>query len=329
MRNVSKRQRSLLFLVALLLPLGFFLGGGAELLAGRIGITPTVMAANSGLAGAKSDCTYEHHGPAFGGAVVVDTNETECGNLTTFGGKVAINGVVKGDIVAFNSDVVIRGTVDGNIELYGGNVILQSGSHVHGDINLYGGHWTQGTSTQMDGAVIDRTEHVDSLLLGNGGFRFSVWSLLIWVGLGILFTSLFPEHVMLVRTTVVSKARRSFVIGLLSILLAPPVLVVLIALVLSIPLAIIVGLGLIAAWALGTVAIGWHIGDYIMRKVAPHQNTRLMQLVVGLTVLVLAGSLPYIGWLISIGAGLLGLGAVFLSRFGTRLYDQPKQPLTL
>ena len=329
MRNVSKRQRSLLSLVALLLPLGFFLGGGVELLAGMIGITPTVMAANSDLVGAKSDCTYEHHGPAFGGAVVVDTNETECGNLTTFGGTVAINGVVKGDIIAFNSDVVIRGTVDGDIELYGGNVILQSGSHVHGDINLYGGHWTQGTSTQIDGAVIDRTEHLDSLLLGNGGFRFSVWSLLIWVGLGILFTSLFPEHVMLVRTTVVSKARRSFVIGLLSILLAPPVLVVLIALVLSIPLAIIVGLGLIAAWALGTVAIGWHIGDYIMRKVAPHQNTRLMQIVVGLTVLVLAGSLPYIGWLISIGAGLLGLGAVFLSRFGTRLYDQPKQPLTL
>jgi hypothetical protein len=46
-------------------------------------------------------------------------------------------------------------------------------------------------------------------------------------------------------------------------------------------------------------------------------------------VLVLAGSLPYIGWLLSIGAGLIGLGAVFLSRFGTRLYSQPKKPITL
>jgi hypothetical protein len=119
------------------------------------------------------------------------------------------------------------------------------------------------------------------------------------------------------------------VLGLLTIPLAPAVLVVLVALVLSIPLAIIVGLGLIAAWGLGTVAIGWLIGDYILGKVAPHYNTRLKQIVVGLTVLVLAGSLPYIGWLISIGAGLLGLGAVFLSRFGTRLYSQPKQPITL
>src|SRR3989440_499407 len=229
-------------------------------MAGITGIMPTVSASQSGLVGAKSDCTYEHRGPTFGRAVVVDANEIECGNLTTFGGTVAIDGVVKGNIAAFNSNVVITGTVEGNIELYGGNLILQSGSHVHGDINLYGGHWTQAKDTQINGDVIDRSELIGSLLLGNGAFRYSVWSLLIWVPLGILFTTLFPEHVMFVRTTVVSKVRRSFIIGLLSILLAPPVLVVLIALVLSIPLAIIVGLGLIAAWALGTVAIVGKMG---------------------------------------------------------------------
>src|ERR1700730_7291050 len=167
MHDVRKRQRGLLSLVAFLLPLALFIAAGGELLAGITGITPTAMAAQSGLAGAKSDCTYEHRGPTFGLAVVVDANETECGNLTTFGGTVAIDGMVKGNIVAFNSNVVITGTLEGDIELYGGSLILQSGSHVHGDINLYGGHWTQATSTQIDGAVIDRTGH--SLFLGNGG----------------------------------------------------------------------------------------------------------------------------------------------------------------
>jgi hypothetical protein len=318
----------LLFLVALL-PLAFFIAAGGELLAGIAGMTPAVRAASGDLAAASSDCTHEHRGPTFGAVVVIDSHKTECGNLTTFGGTLAIDGVLKGDIVAFNSNVVITGTVEGNIEVYGGNLNLQSSSYVHGDINLYGGHWAQAKGAQIDGAVINRTEHIGSLLLGNGGFGLSIWFLLIWVPLGLLFNTLFPEHVMFVRTTIVSKARRSFVIGLLTILLAPPVLVVLIALVISIPLAIIVGLGLIAAWALGTVAIGGNLGYYIMRRVAPQQNTRLMQIVIGLTVLVLAGSLPYIGWFISIGAGLLGLGAVFLSRFGTRLYDQPKQPLIM
>ncbi|HEY6408924.1 MAG TPA: hypothetical protein VIY29_15800, partial [Ktedonobacteraceae bacterium] len=142
-------------------------------------------------------------------------------------------------------------------------------------------------------------------------------------------TSFFPEHVMFVRTTVVNKARRSIIIGLLSILLAPPLLVVLVALVLPIPLAIILGLVFLGAWGLGTIAVGWLIGENILRKIAPKRNTRMLQIVVGLTMLVLAGSLPYVGLLISLVVGLLGLGAVFLSRFGTRLYSQPKQPLTL
>ncbi|MFL5626344.1 MAG: hypothetical protein ACJ788_12200 [Ktedonobacteraceae bacterium] len=326
MLNVRCRQWLVMALSLALLLIALFVSGSGQLLAG---ITPAVMAAGRGVTAAKSDCTNTHHVPSFGGTIVVDTNEIACGNLTTFGGRVAVNGEVQGDIVAFNSDVVIAGKVDGNIDMYGGTVILQSGSHVYRDIHLYGGHWVGGPNTQINGSVIDHTKRVDWLFTDNGAFRFSFWSLLIWLALGVLLTSLLPEHVMLVRTTVVSKTRRSLLIGLLSVLLAPVVLIVLTALVLSIPLAIIVGLGLIAAWALGTVAIGWLVGDYIMRRVAPHRNTRLMQIVVGLTVLVLAGSLPYIGWLISIGVGLLGLGAVFLSRFGTRLYSQPKQPLIL
>ena len=316
----------MLALSGLFMLIAFFLGGGRELIVRMI---PTAFAVNGNVAHPNSDCTVEHHSPSFGGTVIVDTNEVECGNLTTFGGTVAINGVVKGNLTAFNSDIVIAGNVYGNIDLYGGNVILQSGSYVHGDIHLYGGHFTRGPGTRLDGSVIDRSGSIDWLINTSGGFRFSFWSLVLWVAIGILLTSFFPEHVMFVRTTVVHKARRSLVIGLLSILLAPPLLVVLVALVLSIPLAIIIGLVLLVAWGLGTVAVGWLVGEYVLRMIAPHHNTRLLQIVVGLTVLVLAGSLPYVGWLISIGAGLLGLGAVFLSRFGTRLYSQPKQPLTL
>ena len=324
MRHVKWRPWFTLVLSGLLLLMTFFLSGGRAIL---VGMVPTAFAANEDRTPANSDCTNEHHSPSFGGTVVVDYNEVECGNLTTFGGTVAINGEVQGNVVAFNSNIVIAGTVDGNIELYGGNVILQSGSHIGGDIHLYGGHFTQGSGTRLDGSVIDRTGGLDWLINANGSFKFSIWSLLLWAAIGLGFARFFPEHVMLVRTTVVQKTRRSLIIGLLSIILAPPVLLVLVALVLSIPLAIIVGFVLVVAWALGTVAVGWLVGEYVVHKVAPQNNTRLVQIVVGLTVLVLAGSLPYVGWLIGIGTGLLGLGAVFLSRFGTRLYSQPKQPL--
>ena len=291
-------------------------------------VTPRVLAADRHVEVSWDECSNGYHGPFLGGTVVVDTNQLVCNDLTAFGGTVVINGEVRGDVVVFGGNSVIAGTVDGSVDVYGGTVTLQSSSHVHGNINLYAGDWTQGNGAQLDGAVIYHTRHVGWLLLGGGEFSFPFWPILTWVALGLLLTWLLPEHVMFVRATVVNKPQRSLLIGLLSALLTLPVLVVLIALILTIPVAIIVALGLIAAWALGTVAIGWVVGEHVVRLVAPHRNKRPVQVVVGLTVLVLAGSLPYIGFWISIGAGLLGLGAVFLSRFGTRLYSQPKRPLT-
>ena len=330
MRNQRSRHWWLLALTGVVCLLAFVIGRGAF----TAGLAmPGVLAANTNTAHDSmqngGDCTSGRRGPSFGGAVVVASNEVVCGNVTTFGGTLAIDGVVRGNVVAFNSDIVISGTVDGHINLYGGEVILQSGCHINGDIDLYGGRWARGDTIELQGAVNDHTKNVNWLFTGIGGFGFSFWTWLMWLALGLVLTSLLPEHVMFVRTTAVNKMRRSAVVGLLSILLAPLVLIVLTALVLSIPLAIIVGIGLIAAWGLGTISVGWQVGEYIMHKAAPHYNTRLTQIVVGLTVLILAESLPYIGLLITIGVGVWGLGAVFLSRFGTRLYGQPKRPLDL
>lgn len=293
-------------------------------------VTPSVQAAGNSIDRQASECSKTHLSPSFGSNVIVDANEVFCNDLTSFGGTVAINGEVRGDVVAFNSEVLIQGTVQGNIHLFGGSVTLVSGSHVVGDIHLYGGNFVKNPNAQLVGSVNNSTDDIERGWLGrNGGFNFPFWPILTWVALGLLLTFLLPEHVMFVRTTVINKLPRSFMIGLLSVLLAPIVLIVLIALILSIPLAFIVALGLIAAWALGMVAIGWHIGDAILRRIAPHQNTRSVQVVVGMAILALIGSLPYIGWLISLGVGALGLGAVFLSRFGTRLYSPPKHPLSL
>jgi len=181
---------------------------------------------------------------------------------------------------------------------------------------------------QIVGAFNDHSN--PGWLFGLQAFHFPFWFLFFMIPLGVLCIRLLPEHVMFVRATMKYKMRRSLVVGLLTCVLAPAVLIVLIALIVSIPLALIVLLGLLAAWILGSVAIGWMIGEQIVQALTtrqPTRNTRYLQVIVGLIALALLSSLPFIGWLISIGTGLLGLGAVLLSRFGTRLYSQPKQPL--
>jgi len=315
----------LLVLVGPLLFFGFKISGiGAN----HTWTLPSAQATGKSVNDNGVTCTRDIHSPSFSENIVIGPREVVCGNVTSFGGSVNIQGELYGNVTAFNSTIFITGQIFGNLTVFGGAIALNGNEQIHGHIAVYGTRKLNVQSKQLDG-IITNPIHDQAFTGRMGEFTFPFWSLLIWIILGIALSSLLPEHVMFVRTTVTTKTRRSIIIGLLSIILAPAVLVVLVALILPIPLAIILGLGLIAAWILGTVAISWIIGEYILGAVAPKYNTRLIDVVVGLTVLVLVGSIPYIGWLISIGVGLLGLGAVFLSRFGTRLYSQPKQPLTL
>jgi hypothetical protein len=292
---------------------------------------PSVQAADRNTGNSTSDCTERHYTPSFGGNVVIAKNTVLCSSLIAFGGTLALDGTVKGNVMTFGTKVTIQGNVDGNIYVFGGTIALGDSSQIVGNIHAYGTTSVKPNDAHVRGSIDDAEKDISGgwLFGSNTGFNFPFLPIFTWVALGLVFTTLFPENVMFVRTTVVNKPRRSLFLGLLSVLLAPFVLVVLVALIVSIPLAFIIALGLIAAWALGTVAIGWHIGYYIMQKIAPNQSTRPLQVAIGLIVLVILGSLPYIGWLISIGAGLIGLGAVFLSRFGTRPYSLPKSPLTV
>lgn len=335
MHKVLRKQQFMLTLPGLMLLAAFFIANGVGALQGG---TPTVSAAqatgkihiaDSAALQPVMDCTEGHRGPSFNSAVVVSDGELVCSDLTSFGGSVTIDGVVKGDLVVFGGNVVINGAVNGNVTIYGGNLTLQDSAQVNGDIHVCGGVWTESSDSLFHRNVFSCTKSLGTFLESLNGATIRFWSTLVWVILGMLLTSLLPENVMLVQTTVKSKMGRSFVLGLLSILLAPAILAVLVGLIISIPLAILISVSLIAAWALGTVAIGWIVGDYIVRSVVPQHSTRLLQVIVGMVALVLAESLPSVGLWITIGSGLVGLGAVLLSRFGTRLYSPPRHPLPL
>lgn len=335
MHKVSRKLQFMLMLPGFILLAAFLMVSGGGVLQGETLTVPAVEAmghirrADKATLRPLMDCTEGHRGPSFNSAAVVTDGEVICSDLTSFGGSVTIDGVVKGDVVVFGGNVVINGAVNGNVTIYGGNLNLQDGAQVNGDVHVCGGDWTGSSDSQLHRSVFSCTKSLGTLLTSVSGANIRFWSTLVWVLLGILLTSLLPEHVMLVRTTANCKMGRSFVLGLLSVLLAPAILAVLVGLIISIPLAILVSVGLIAAWALGTVAIAWIVGDYIVRSVAPQYSTRLLQVVVGMVALALAGSLPSIGLWITIGSGLVGLGAVLLSRFGTRLYSPPRHPLPL
>src|SRR5581483_2111166 len=277
MQKAGRRHWWTLVLIGLVLLLGAgLLIQGAGLLWSWLNPgSPTADKGDQPLAG---ECTSTQRAPVVGQSLVVGEHEVVCGDLTLLGSTLDVTGQVRGNILAFGSNINIAGMVSGDVDLYGGRATLQNGSRVRGNINLYGGRERMEAGANLEGGINNRSQHVSLWLPGlSDGFAFPFWPIVIWVVLGLALVSLLPEHVMFVRATVASKARRSLLLGLISLLLAPAVLIVLIALIIPIPLAVMIVCGLIAAWALGTIAIGWLMGEYIMRAVAPRHNTRQAQ----------------------------------------------------
>jgi len=146
-------------------------------------------------------CTGKLRGPVFGQSLIVGEGEVVCGDFTLFGSTLDVKGQVRGNILALGSNIHIAGTVSGNINLYGGEATLQKNSHMHGNINLFGGNQRLEAGAHLDGKVDNRSQHVSLWLPGiNTGFAFPFMQLVIWVVLGLVLTSLLPEHVMFVRT---------------------------------------------------------------------------------------------------------------------------------
>jgi len=277
-----------------------------------------------------SACTENNRSPSFGGTVVVDTHDTLCGDLTVFGGMVMIHGQLQGNLLAFGGVINIDGGVFGDITLFGGSITLLHGAHVHGSIHLYGGQAIRQPGAFLDGTVDDHSQH--SLYFGFQGPRFSIWYLIFMIPLSLLWVRFFPVHTTFVRATIEQHARRSFLVGLLTCLLAPVVIFLLLALIVAIPVALVVLIGLMAAWIFGVIAVGWSIGEQVIHALTSRpltRKSRYLAVILGQIALAIFGSLPVIGWIVGLSAGMIGLGAVLLSRFGTRMYGRPRQLLQL
>lgn len=292
------------------------------------GLLPTTTSSALASGGPDTTCTAtSQQRPMFGGTVSVEAGNVLCGDVTIIGGAVSIQGLVRGSILAFGSNILLNGGVSGDIRLFGGSIRFGNSSFVHGNVNLYGSRVDGEKEVRIDGAFNDHSK--DTGLFGLGAFNLPVWFLLLMLPLGLLYTRFFPEHVLFVSATVKNHTRRSLLIGLLSALLAPAVLLVLIALIISIPLALIVLLILLITWTAGTVAICWILGEQVIHAFTRRPCTRYLQVTVGVIMLAVFLSLPFIGWIVFLGTGIVGSGAVFLSRFGTRLYRRPEQPLSI
>jgi hypothetical protein len=293
----------------------------------------------------------------FGSNYTVKSGDTFEGDLVVFGGNVTIeeNASLNGDVVVIGGTVKSNGKTSGSIVVVGGQVSLEKSAQVAKDVVMIGSQLDKADGAEVKGNIVNNaapnisvpaarippTEpnapSVPVISFPNvhitynpfGEFIRVFGSALFVSFLGILGTLFFRDHLNRVSQAVVSQPLMTGSIGLLSIV----VIFFTAVTIIGIPLAF---LGLIAlgfAWLFGVISMGQEIGDRLA-KAFRQDWTPVIATGLGTFVLVfiiasfqsLDKLMPFIGcvtWIFPVLVGLVAVGAVVITRFGTRPVPVP------
>ncbi len=274
------------------------------------------------------------------------------GDLVVIGGTAILkpNSEVNGEIALIGGVLDVYGTINGDIQAMGGSLELMDGSVVNGSLYNYGS-----TITQNEGAVIEGQQianlpfdfdfstlpfveqspvpeiNVTTRQIGGfiGNFLWAIVQVLAVAALAILVILLAPQATDKVATSLGKQPFVHWGIGLLTIFAAPTIFVILLITIILIPLGLLGFIALGFAVLYGWIALGYEVGRRLFNNSASNLSPALKA---GLGTLILtavsrlAAIVPCVGWTVGAVLALFGLGAVILTRFGTRDYP-PTAPL--
>ncbi len=283
----------------------------------------------------------------FGGNFTLGSSEVLDGDLVVLGGNIILEAgsIVNGDSVVLGGNVTSNGTINGNLIAIGGIVELRDKARVNGDLTVLGGTFDQAASAAISGNIITE-ENVpfeftwpERIGLFDGNFpemqfqqlpfvsaSWFFFRILIWTGLAILIALFIQDQAAVINRAAFGQPFMSFVVGLGVIIVTPLVLIALIITILLSPVSLLGIIALFAAWVVGLVALSLEIG----RKLAEASNQSwpapvMAGLGMFILTLILNGFnqiVPCFGLVPKFVLGLWVMGAVFLTRFGTREYPE-------
>jgi hypothetical protein len=293
----------------------------------------------------------------LGGDFVLEGGETLDGDLAVIGGNATLmtDSRVTGDVFLVGGNLTIEGAIGGDLAVVGGNARLGPNGVVEGDLVTFGGNVNRSggrilgetiSGEQFDFPTNFRFDSDIPFLFGRSfglGYAGRVASFLfqsfMLAALAVLVVMFLPKQATLVSETLVDQPIISGAFGLLTIIVGP---ILIVFLLITICLAI-VGLAgalvLIAAGVFGWIALGLEVG----KRLSTAMNQEFQPVVAaGLGTLIFAlvvngiGFIPCVGWLAPFLASAVGIGAVLMTRFGTRPYgvevtevpptDEPAKP---
>jgi hypothetical protein len=180
------------------------------------------------------------------------------------------------------------------------------------------------TFTFPGGVQVPRLEFQFSPILDAFWFLFRAF---LWAALAVLAVLFLPKNVEYIRQAATSQPLVAGGLGCLTVVAAPFVLLVLLVTIILSPASLLAGLALALAWGFGLIGLGLEVGrrlaELLRQDWAPALAAGAGTFILILVVNGLQAITPCLGWVFPALVGVVGLGAVLLTRAGTQPYTVP------
>jgi hypothetical protein len=287
----------------------------------------------------------------FGDTFTLGSGDILDGNLTVFGGVITLeNGsAVKGNVVLMGGTLNADGDISGNLNTLGGSLFLADQTVIHGNLSMLGGTLHRSAGAQILGQVINGGVGPFNLSLPRLPFELNLWSgfqpffnlfrtlinVLVLAALAILVVLLWPHPTDRIAQAVGAQPVITGGLGLLTVVVLPALLIILLITIILIPVSILGFLALGIAALFGWIAVGLEVG----KRIAPMFKQEWQPAIsAGVGTLVISlissfiGAIPCVGWIVPFLIGIIGLGGVIITRFGSQTYPlaiPPSGPSTI
>ena len=265
------------------------------------------------------------------GSHVYDENDIIQGQMVILNGKAAIQTAaqVTGSVYILGGAVEIAGTVGEDVAIIAGNLILSPTAVIGGDLSVGGGDVERPSQATVLGDVLDESDvqvNLETLFPQPSPQQRLARLLpkaLIVAALAYLAARFLERPLERVRRASVGHPFVAFAMGLLLAIVGPSLLVLMAFTVILIPVTVIAllltGLVVVYAWiGLGT-ALGHWLRRYLRRDWSLARSA-FVGAFLFMAVTDLLIFIPFVGAWIGILMTVVGVGAVFLTRFGLRQF---------
>ncbi|MDO9088141.1 MAG: hypothetical protein Q7U53_18180 [Anaerolineaceae bacterium] len=272
-------------------------------------------------------------------------NQTLNGDLAIIGGIASLKpgSQVTGDIVIIGGVLEIDGRVSGDIQAIGGSVTLNESALILGSFNNFGSNLQQKDGARIEGSQVSslpfdfnfgnvtipetRIVPFEAAKRTTGFVAKFLWSILQIIamgGLAMLVLLIAPKSTERIAKSIGKQPFTHWGIGMLTVFAFPMVILVCFITIIFIPLGLIGITALLVAIIYGWIALGYEIG----KRLFSNNSNLSPALIAGIGTVILSvvarilGAIPCIGWLLVVTLSLFGLGAIVLTRVGTRDYPE-------